>query len=76
MSRSSVAVPRWKGPVCRSWCDLRRVTCGQLVVRVPPQHCRTTALCKEDCGEKREFVCGSDNKIYRSECEMKRDNCG
>jgi len=39
---------------------------------VPLQHCRTTAACNEKCPEDRNFVCGSDNKIYRSECEMKR----
>lgn len=57
-------------------CDLKKETCGQLVVPVPLHHCRTTALCNEKCDDQREFVCGSDNKIYRSECEMKRDNCG
>ncbi|XP_050294378.1 agrin [Anthonomus grandis grandis] len=64
------------GNVYRSKCHLKKETCGQLVIEVPLQHCRTTASCNEQCSEVRNFVCGSDNKIYRSECEMKRDNCG
>lgn len=55
---------------------MRKDTCGQLVIQVPLYHCRTTALCNEKCSDDRNFVCGSDNKIYRSECEMKRNNCG
>nr|CAI5842728.1 unnamed protein product [Callosobruchus analis] len=49
---------------------------GNLVIQVPLHHCRTTALCQQDCPEDRNFVCGSDNKIYKNECEMKRTNCG
>jgi hypothetical protein len=55
---------------------MKMETCGQRVVAVPEHHCRTTSFCHEECGEQREFVCGSDNKFYRNECEMKRDNCG
>jgi hypothetical protein len=55
---------------------MKKETCGQKVVVVPPQHCRTTAQCNEVCGTERQFVCGSDNKFYRNECEMRRDNCG
>lgn len=62
--------------IFRSLCHLRRETCGQRVVQVPAQHCRTTALCNQICSGERQFVCGSDNKLYRNECEMKRDNCG
>ncbi|XP_066147478.1 serine protease inhibitor dipetalogastin [Euwallacea fornicatus] len=64
------------GNVYKSKCHLKRETCGQLVIEVPLQHCRTTAACNEKCPDDRNFVCGSDNKIYRSECEMKRNNCG
>ncbi|KAG5305573.1 AGRIN protein, partial [Acromyrmex insinuator] len=64
------------GNVYRSLCYLQRETCGQRVVQVPAQHCRTTALCNQICSGERQFVCGSDNKLYRNECEMKRDNCG
>ncbi|XP_015171859.1 PREDICTED: serine protease inhibitor dipetalogastin [Polistes dominula] len=64
------------GNVYRSLCHLRHETCGQRVVQVPAQHCRTTALCNQICSGERQFVCGSDNKLYRNECEMKRDNCG
>lgn len=60
----------------RSVCHMQRDTCGQRVVSVPAQHCRTTALCNQICSGERQFVCGSDNKLYRNECEMKRDNCG
>jgi hypothetical protein len=61
---------------CRSLCEMEKETCGQKVVAVPSQHCRTTAQCNEVCGAERQFVCGSDNKFYRNECEMRRDNCG
>ncbi|KAG5872348.1 hypothetical protein JTB14_017032 [Gonioctena quinquepunctata] len=64
------------GNVYRSNCHLKKETCGQLVIKVPLHHCRTTASCNEKCTDDRNFFCGSDNKIYRSECEMKRDNCG
>ncbi|KAI4467599.1 follistatin-related [Holotrichia oblita] len=65
------------GNVYRSLCDMKRETCGQLVVPVPLHHCRTTAQCNQKCTEENsQYVCGSDNKIYKSECEMKRTNCG
>ncbi|XP_067000155.2 serine protease inhibitor dipetalogastin [Anabrus simplex] len=64
------------GNVYRSTCVMKKETCGQKVVAVDPQHCRTTAMCNKVCDSERQFICGSDNKIYRSECEMKRDNCG
>lgn len=57
-------------------CDLKLTTCGQKVVPVPPHHCPTTAQCNQQCEKTKEFVCGSDNKLYRNECEMKRENCG
>lgn len=60
----------------RSYCELKKTTCGQRVVAVPLHHCATTAACNQVCGEERKFVCGSDNKFYRNDCEMKRDNCG
>lgn len=55
---------------------MQRDTCGQRVVSVAAQHCRTTALCNQTCSDERQFVCGSDKKLYRNNCEMKRDNCG
>lgn len=60
----------------RSLCDMKRETCGQLVIEVPLHHCKTTASCNVQCDEQKQFVCGSDNKFYRNECEMKRENCG
>ncbi|XP_044745398.1 serine protease inhibitor dipetalogastin [Coccinella septempunctata] len=64
------------GNVYRSMCQMKKETCGQLVIAVAPHHCRTTASCNEKCKDEKNYVCGSDNKIYKSECEMKRDNCG
>lgn len=60
----------------RSMCQMKKETCGQLVIAVAPHHCRTTAACNEKCKDEKNYVCGSDNKIYKSECEMMRDNCG
>lgn len=55
---------------------MKKQTCGQKVVSVSLQHCRTTARCNDVCEDERAFICGSDNKFYRNECEMRRDNCG
>ncbi|KAF2881380.1 hypothetical protein ILUMI_24794 [Ignelater luminosus] len=55
---------------------MKKETCGQRVIQVPLHHCKTTASCNVQCDEHKEFVCGSDNKFYSSECEMKRENCG
>lgn len=60
----------------RSECELRKLTCGQHVVSVSAAHCRTTALCHEQCPDTPAFVCGSDNRFYKNECIMKKDNCG
>lgn len=33
--------------------------------------------CPKDClGQKDKLVCGSDEMVYRNECEMKMLNCG
>ncbi|KPJ18481.1 Agrin [Papilio machaon] len=64
------------GNVYKSECELRRATCGQHVVAVAPDHCRTTALCHRPCPDTPAFVCGSDNRFYRNECIMKKENCG
>lgn len=77
------SVQSYEEPVCgsngnvyRSMCQMKKETCGELVIPVAPHHCKTTALCNEKCKAEKNYVCGSDNKIYKSECEMKRDNCG
>lgn len=83
LSRLAFCHPKWQHAIKffsyflnRSECDLKRSTCGEKVVPVPLHHCPTTALCNQQCDERREFVCGSDNKFYKSPCEMKRENCG
>lgn len=41
------------------------------------KNCPTTAHCNADCdAEPPSFICGSDNKLYRSECQMRKENCG
>ncbi|KOB52300.1 Follistatin, partial [Operophtera brumata] len=45
------------------------------VVAVSAAHCRTTALCHEQCPDTPAFVCGSDNRFYKNECIMKKENC-
>lgn len=57
-------------------CDLQLNTCGQKVVPVSLRYCRKTASCNEICPDEKNFVCGSDNKFYRNECEMRKENCG
>lgn len=53
------------------------------VFEVPMAFCvsqeRTSGgeACATDCsGQKEKLVCGSDENIYRNECEMKMLNCG
>lgn len=61
-------------------CELRKFTCGQRVVRAPLSNCQTTKFCDADCGKvggrNMKTVCGSDELFYKSECQMKKDNCG
>ncbi|PZC77106.1 serine protease inhibitor dipetalogastin [Helicoverpa zea] len=64
------------GNVYKSECELRLATCGQHVVPVAASHCRTTALCHEECPDTPAFICGSDNRFYKNECLMKKENCG
>ncbi len=45
----------------------------------PDEHCQLTKSCSQDCGqvsEEAKLVCGSDSKFYKSECHMKKENCG
>ncbi len=62
----------------RSECEMRRLTCGQRVVRAPLSHCQTTKFCDADCKKQDDTktVCGSDQLFYKSECHMKKENCG
>lgn len=81
-----------KGPVCGSdgnayhtLCELKERTCGTRVVPVSLRNCATTEYCDVNCdvssssvaaGQESTFICGSDNKFYRSECHMRKENCG
>ena len=61
----------------RSMCELRMRTCGQRVVRAPHSHCEGTKFCDSDCsGDDMVTVCASDALFYKSECHMRKDNCG
>lgn len=61
----------------RSLCELRKATCGRRVVPVDNQFCSSTEKCNADCTKYTgQFVCGSDLKLYRSDCEMRKNNCG
>jgi hypothetical protein len=47
------------------------------VVPVSLKNCATTEFCDTDCdSQPTNYVCGSDNKLYPSECHMKKENCG
>nr|BAM19105.1 follistatin [Papilio polytes] len=62
---------------------MKATNCGKHVFEVPMAFCvsqeRTSGgeSCPTDCsGQKEKLVCGSDENIYRNECEMKMLNCG
>ena len=59
-------------------CELRMRTCGERVVRAPHSHCEATKFCDEDCSAAADMVtvCASDELFYKSECHMRKDNCG
>ena len=67
----------------RSECDMKRRTCGQLVVEAPMANCEGTRHCSTNLAaprcprsKKHKMICGSDNQFYSNECQMKRENCG
>ena len=69
--------------ICRSECDMKRRTCGQLVVKAPMANCEGTRHCSTNLAaprcprsKKHKMICGSDNQFYSNECQMKRENCG
>ena len=69
--------------IYRSECDMKRRTCGQLVVKAPMANCEGTRHCSTNLAaprcprsKKHKMICGSDNQFYSNECQMKRENCG
>lgn len=61
----------------QSLCEMKRRTCYLRVVTVSLKNCALTKYCQADCeSQPSNFVCGSDNKFYKSECHMRKDNCG
>ena len=55
---------------------MKRRTCGQHVIAVALHHCTGTEACNVECDRKIQSVCGSDGKIYRNLCEMRKKSCG
>jgi len=71
------------GNTYSSECDMKRRTCGQLVVVAPLANCEGTRHCSSNLAaprcprtKKNKMICGSDNQFYSNECQMKRENCG
>jgi len=68
------------GNVYQNQCELQQQTCGLRVVPVSLQNCPKTQFCDVDCdalyGQQPSYICGSDNKLYKSECHMRKENCG
>ncbi|CRK95569.1 CLUMA_CG009033, isoform A [Clunio marinus] len=68
------------GNVYQNQCELKEQTCGLHVVPVSLQNCPKTQFCDVDCdelyGHQASYICGSDNKLYKSECHMRKENCG
>ncbi|XP_070497614.1 agrin-like isoform X1 [Chironomus tepperi] len=68
------------GQVYQNKCEMKQQTCGLHVVPVSLQNCLKTQFCDVDCdslnGQQPSYICGSDNKLYKSECHMRKENCG
>lgn len=68
------------GNVYKNQCEMKQQTCGLRVVPVSLQNCPKTQFCDVDCdalyGQQPSYICGSDNKLYKSECHMRKENCG
>ncbi|XP_065573315.1 agrin-like [Artemia franciscana] len=64
------------GNVYKSECEMKKLTCGQVVMPASLDRCLMTSNCNKTCDSRIISVCGSDGKIYRNECEMKSQNCG
>ncbi|KAF4521567.1 hypothetical protein B566_EDAN001287 [Ephemera danica] len=72
------------GVIYSNICRMKSKNCGRHVFEVPMRYClsqernaASVASCPLSCdGEKKELVCGSDNNVYGSECEMRMLTCG
>lgn len=75
-------------PVCgsdtriyNSKCQMKVKNCGKHIFETPMVHCRPqerrTGGCPITCeGVPNSPVCGSNGRLYDSECDMERLNCG
>ncbi|XP_047740877.1 agrin [Hyalella azteca] len=75
-------------PVCgsdsriyNSKCQMKVKNCGRHIFETPMVHCRpqerTTGGCPISCeAVPHDPVCGSNGRLYDSECDMERLNCG
>uniref|UniRef100_A0A2P2HX35 Agrin-like n=1 Tax=Hirondellea gigas TaxID=1518452 RepID=A0A2P2HX35_9CRUS len=69
------------GRIYNSKCQMKVKNCGKHIFETPMVHCRpqerTTGGCPISCeGVKNSPVCGSNGRLYDSECDMERLNCG
>ncbi|XP_077283226.1 agrin-like [Arctopsyche grandis] len=71
------------GQLYSNACSMKSKNCGKHVFEVPMAFCvsqeRTSGgeACPSDCNTAKDKpVCGSDENVYRNECEMKMLNCG
>jgi len=65
------------GNVYRSECEMKKNTCGEMVVVAHLEDCENTRFCTSDCSaQPAKFICGSDGSLHRNFCAMKKAHCG